>query len=183
MYKLSIPKSIGIVKAARLCAGIILISAFVLSFLTVPLWDYDFWWHIATGRYIVETGSLPEKDLFSYTSTLAENKNVFPVWENFILKQYWLSQIIFYLIYDYTGPKGIIILRTVLLVLTLLIVFWRLQRWSVSFPVSFIFVFTLFTLLTRSTGERPVLFTIFLLPLPFSCWMILRIIKAKRFFC
>ena len=45
-----------------------------LTFLKVDLWDYDFWWHIATGRYIVETGSLPDKDPFSYTSTLEENK-------------------------------------------------------------------------------------------------------------
>ena len=131
-----------------------------LTFLKVDLWDYDFWWHIATGRYIVETGSLPDKDPFSYTSTLEENKNQFPEREDFILKQYWLSQIFFYFIYEHTGVKGIIFLRSLLLTLTLVVVFWRLLKWSVSFPVSFIFLFTLFSLLTNATGERPVLFTI-----------------------
>jgi hypothetical protein len=31
--------------------------------------DPDFWWHLATGRYIVETRSIPSHDVFSYTVT------------------------------------------------------------------------------------------------------------------
>ena len=31
--------------------------------------DPDFWWHLATGRYIVETRSIPHHDVFSYTAT------------------------------------------------------------------------------------------------------------------
>ncbi|MBN1582364.1 MAG: hypothetical protein JXA89_16780, partial [Anaerolineae bacterium] len=31
--------------------------------------DPDFWWHLATGRYIVETGTIPRHDVFSYTAT------------------------------------------------------------------------------------------------------------------
>jgi len=138
-----------------------LILTFFLQFLRMNLWDHDFWWHIATGRYIVTERHLPEKDPFSFTSAMEENNNLFPKRENFILKQYWLSQILFYLLYDYAGPKGIILLRSTLYIMTILFVLWRLQRWSVSLPVSFISVFSLFMLLTsRLTGERPVLFTI-----------------------
>ena len=166
-----------IFRAVKLIAIIILIASFHITLLSWPLWDYDFWWHIATGRYIVETGTIPAHDPFSYTSALTENKNIFPVWENFILKQYWLSQVIFYLIYDYAGAKGIIIMRTALLLSTLILVFWKLQKYSVSFPVSFIFSFLLFMALSRSTGERPVLFTIFFTALTF---FILDDFKLKR---
>ena len=150
----------AILNTIKIFSIIILFAAFILSYLSFSLWDYDFWWHIATGGYIVSTGSLPDKDPFSYTSSLEENRNPFPEWENFILKQYWLSQIIFYLIYDNTGPAGIIILRALLLTMTLIMVLWRLQRWHVSFPVSFIFIFILFLATLKTVGERPVLITI-----------------------
>lgn len=29
--------------------------------------DPDLWWHLATGRYVVETGQIPRQDVFSYT--------------------------------------------------------------------------------------------------------------------
>jgi hypothetical protein len=131
------------------------------------LFDGDFWWHISTGRYIVETNSIPASDPFSFTSEMPENKNLFPERENFILKQYWLAQIIFYLIYDLSGPKGIILLRALMLSGVLLLVLYRLLKWDVSFYVSFISVFFLFMVVARHIGERPVLFTIFFTPLTF----------------
>jgi hypothetical protein len=123
-------------------------------------WDYDSWWHASTGRYIVTEGHLPENDPFSFTSTIKGNKNLFPERENFILKQYWLAQILFYIIFDHTGSTGIILLRSVILLLSVLIVYWQLQRSGVSFPISFIFSFLLFLITSRSLGERPVLFSI-----------------------
>jgi hypothetical protein len=149
----------------------------------MDLWDYDFWWHISTGRYIVAEGHLPEKDPFSFTSTMEENSNLFPERENFILKQYWLGQVIFYLLYQYTGPKGIIILRSSLYIMTLLFVLWRLQRWSVSIPVSFISIFSLFMLMmSRLTGERPVLFTILFTAVLFFILEDFKDKKDKRIF-
>ncbi|MBI4691130.1 MAG: hypothetical protein HY754_12840, partial [Nitrospirae bacterium] len=155
---------------------ILLFGTFFFKFLSIPLWDYDFWWHIATGRDIVMTGSLPDKYPFSYTYNLEENKGQIE-FKNSVLKHYWLSQVIFFLIYDYSGAKGIVILRSVLLTLTLLVVFWRLLRWSVSFPISFIFVFSLFDVLTTATGERPVLFTILFSAITF---FIIEEFKGKR---
>jgi tetratricopeptide (TPR) repeat protein len=156
-----------ILRVARPIVITILIASFAYSVLNIQLWDYDFWWHIATGRYIVTEGHIPEKDPFSFTTILPENKNKFPVWEDLILKQYWLSQVIFYLIYDYAGAKGIIILRTILLITTLIIVFWKLKKYSVSFPLKFLFLFILSLSLGRYTGERPVLFTILFTALTF----------------
>lgn len=173
------PLVFNVLKAVAI---IILIATFVLNYLSISLWDGDFWWHIATGRHIVETGSIPEKDPFSYTTAMEENKNPFPEWENFVLKQYWLSQIILYHIYDYAGPAGIIIFRTLLLGLTIIIVFWRLHKWRVSFPVSFFFVFLLYVATVRTTGERPVLFTIFFTAVVFFILEDFRENKNRRIF-
>ena len=138
----------------------ILFSSFLYHYVTFNLWDYDFWWHIATGRYIVTEGHLPEEDPFSFTSTMEENKNPFPERENFFLKQYWLAQVLFYSVFDNAGPPGIIFLRAVTMLLTLLIVYWQFQRSGVNFYISFIFVFVLFMMSLKSLGERPVLFSV-----------------------
>src|SRR3972149_7888916 len=86
---------------------VILISSFFYVFISAKLFDSDFWWHISTGRYIVETGSIPDKDPFSYTSNLVENRNLFQERENFILKQYWLGQGIFFFFYDFSWSGGV----------------------------------------------------------------------------
>jgi hypothetical protein len=138
---------------------------------------------MSTGRYIVTEMQLPEKDPFSFTSAMEENNNLFPERENFILKQYWLSQVIFYLLYDYAGPKGIILLRSFLYIMTIVFVLWRLQRWSVSLPVSFISVFSLYMLMiSRLTGERPVLFTILFTAVLFFILEDFKDKKDKRIF-
>jgi|WetSurSiteA1Bulk_404760.scaffolds.fasta_scaffold00409_4 hypothetical protein len=167
---------------AKIISIFFLFLIFALHYLSIPLWDSDFWWHIANGRYIVTSGSLPEQDPFCFTSSLKENKNPFPEWENFILKQYWLSQIIFYFIYDSFGTAGIIILRTLLLLLTLVIIFWRLQRWSVNLPLSFIFLSIVFITSLMFTGERPVLFTIIFCVLTFLLIEDFRDRKSKCIF-
>jgi hypothetical protein len=146
---------------------VILFCGFFYVFLSSKLFDSDFWWHIATGRYIVETGTIPDKDPFSYTTNLEENKNLLPERERFLFKQYWLSQIIFYLIYDSLGPKGMILTRAIILITVLLLILWRLKRSDVSFYVSFIYVFLVYLEALRYAGERPVLFTVLFTPLTF----------------
>ena len=36
----------------------------VSGFLSVPIWDIDFWWHIASGRYILTQGTFLTDDPF-----------------------------------------------------------------------------------------------------------------------
>lgn len=50
-----------------------------------PIAPNDFWWHIATGRLIVETGSVPTVDRFSYTQYGQPYFN-----------QPWLAQVLMY---------------------------------------------------------------------------------------
>ncbi len=118
-------------------ALLILLLTFFYSYASRSLFDSDFWWHISTGRHILQHNTIPDTDPFSFTSGLEENKNLYPLRENFILKQYWLAQIIFYRIYDYAGAAGIIVLRALLLTLTIVFVLWRLQRWRNNLCVQY----------------------------------------------
>jgi hypothetical protein len=163
-----IAEKIRALRVARVVVIVALFGSFFLSYARVPVWDYDFWWHLATGRYIVTEKHLPDKDPFSLTSNLAENKNPFPEVENLILKQYWLAQSLFYLIYAYAGFQGIIILRSILLFLTLFVVYRHMSRSGVNFFISLILTFCLFEMSLKYQGERPVLFTILFTAIVFS---------------
>ncbi|SPQ00030.1 membrane hypothetical protein [Candidatus Sulfobium mesophilum] len=138
----------------------ILFVSFGFILLSQTIWDYDFWWHIATGKYIVETGSIPTTDPFSFTSQLPENNNLYPLRERFIMTQYWLAQILFYLLYNNFGPAGIGVVRAVLLLGTVYAIYKALKDRGASPYIIYLSVFLSFVSLLRSLGERPVLFTI-----------------------
>lgn len=163
-------------------AFLIVLSSFCYAFASITLFDSDFWWHISTGRYIVENRVIPDKDPFSYTEILEENKNLLPERENFLLKQYWLSQVIFFLIFDNSGAKGIIILRAIILTMVIFMILWQLKRWNTSFYIAFILIFFVYLDALRYTGERPVLFSILLTPLVFIILEHFREKKGKTIF-
>lgn len=139
---------------------LILFLSFLSNFLSVKVWDYDFWWHIATGRYIAEHRTLPHADPFSYANNLEENKNAHPLREKLILKQYWLAQVMFYKVYESFGEKGIIILRSLILLSVILLISLWLKRENASFYLIFPLAFLLHQNCIVFTGERPVLFSL-----------------------
>lgn len=170
-------------KKFRLIIFFLLLLVVFTFFIKVEIWDPDFWWHIASGREIVNTYSLPDKDILSYTSGMMENLNRYPERETLILKQYWLAQAIFYLIFKYIGPSGIIIFRALLFSLIVFFVLLRLDRWRVSPVISFFAGFSMFMmLLARLMGDRPVLFTFLFTAMTFFILEDFRNKKDKRIF-
>ena len=77
-----------------------------------PLRLLDFWWHLKMGEVIVTTGSLPQTDIFSFTSS----------GKPFLL-QSWLAEIFLYFLYVLGGFQLIVAGNTVLLALALLSVY------------------------------------------------------------
>lgn len=150
---------------------------FSITFLRIPVHNYDFWWHLATGKYIVETKSLPQDDPFSYTShdTPSERKTI-------ILKGYWLAQIIFFKVHSLWEFKGIIILRSILLLLFLIFVFMNIRKQNVSDLVALILVAGVFLIAKKSGGERPQLFTFFVFSLVYYLLENFRINRSKKVF-
>ena len=85
-----------------LLAGIFLLNFFMQT-------DPDFWWHLATGRLIVETGSIPQVDPFSYTAA----------GEPWVAHE-WLGEVVIYLSYRSGGYVATVIAFASVITLT----FW-----------------------------------------------------------
>ena len=60
----------------------------------------DFWWHVKAGEWIVEHGSIPSADVFSWLSRGSKL-----VW----VPHEWLSQVVFYILFCALGEAGILI--------------------------------------------------------------------------
>src|SRR5436190_926978 len=78
--------------------------------------DTDFWWHLKTGQYIVQSHTLPVPDPFGYTTSLiaATHPAEEPV-RHFNLTHEWLAQALMYIVYLIGGFPLIILARAVLL--------------------------------------------------------------------
>lgn len=70
----------------RLFTAILFVALFVMA--TREIADPDFWWHLRTGQFIVDTGSIPHGDIFSYT-------NAGQPW----ITHEWLSEVIIHGLY------------------------------------------------------------------------------------
>lgn len=89
---------------ARGWLGLVLFSSLIFIASLDTIRSYDYFWHLATGRWIVEHRALPATDPFSVGSD--------PVpWIN----GEWLFQIVLYLLYRPFGHEGLSLLRAALL--------------------------------------------------------------------
>lgn len=139
---------------------------FIFTFLlfTGPIVEGDFFWHLKTGEWIWQNRTLPDIDPFSYTTTPENPFRPDTVRVQFILKQYWLSQVIFYWIWELSGPAGIILLRAIIYTLLIVFVFFWTRKNSSLF-VAFILTFLFANLLREFPNERPQLFTFLFTPI------------------
>jgi hypothetical protein len=103
------PRRLGLLLAA-------LSAVLCLGLLSPEIRDSDFWWHLKTGQYIVETHSLPVPDPFAFTTAAAPL--AYPgedLTRHFNLTHEWLAQAFFYAAYRAVGFPGIVALRALLL--------------------------------------------------------------------
>ena len=103
-----------------------LFAVFLVLFTTFKIsGDDDVFWHLATGRYIIETGSVPSGDVFGFTTEGQE-------WMPFE----WGWDIITYGLFQIGGYDAISIFRTIIFLLIFGITYFILQRFKVSFNIS-----------------------------------------------
>jgi hypothetical protein len=150
---------------------------FLITFLKIPVHNYDFWWHLATGKHIVENQSLPHDDPFSYTSHEAPSTR-----KLIILRGNWLAEVIFYKVYSVWEFKGIIILRSLLLLLFLLFVFMNIKKQNVSDLVALLFMASVFFIAKKTGAERPQLFTFIVFSFVYYLLEDFRINRSKKVF-
>ncbi len=106
----------------------ILIALFVFLLGTFEINDSDFWWHIATGRYISEKADIPDTDPFTFTSGGKP-------W----IAHEWLFGFLIYHMYQKIGIPSLIFLKSALLAITFLLLFLlflkRTQHYFISSTV------------------------------------------------
>lgn len=134
-----------------------LISLFAVVVFTSflgPIFDVDFPFHIKTGEYIYQHKQIPPDDPFSfYDQGLVTDR------ERFTLSQYWITQLLFYVMYSAFGPAGIIVLRAVIFSAFLLLILLSLKKkglyHSLLFAIIAGFIMTAYKL------DRPQYFSFF----------------------
>lgn len=75
-------------------SSLLVIGCFAALFVTAvrPVTDNDVWWHLATGRYILATGTVPHQDVYS---ALAQGRP----W----IAHEWLTEVILYWVQVHAG--------------------------------------------------------------------------------
>lgn len=118
------------------------------GYFAIPLWDSDFWWHIASGREIVQHG-IPAVDPFG----------VFPatdvVRNDTVLKGQWLGQVVLYGLFDAGGVNAVLGLRVLILLACLGWIVWRSRLLGVGPLVLWPVLALVAVLLVKFSGERP----------------------------
>ena len=122
------------------------------GYFAVRVWDIDFWWHIAAGKNILDSGGIPSVDPFGVYD--ANN-----VWGQTILKSQWLGQVLLYSVYNWFDFNGIIYLRAGLLSLCLAIVYLRCRLAGTASIYGFAITALAGMAILQHTGERPQLFS------------------------
>jgi hypothetical protein len=99
--------------------AVLLSLAFLLA--VFPVHSYDLYWHMANGREMVQSGSMVTTEVFSYTKEGTRFSN-----------HEWLSQVLFYTVFDALGINGLLFLKALTGSLLVLLLFLAAR----TFPVS-----------------------------------------------
>lgn len=119
-----------------------------------PILLDDQWWHMLTGRYLIEVGSVPTTDPFSFTAQGEPWVN----WE-------WLSGLVMVISFDLLGAHGLVLLRFAALMATVALLCTHLvdveaTRSAVALPVR-LFGVSLALLVTYGrVADRPHLYAL-----------------------
>jgi hypothetical protein len=108
---------------------IVLLCVFTFFVCYRPLEIEDNWWHLSSGRWIVDNGSVPHEDPFP---TFNEPRP-------WILTQ-WLGSVTFYLVYAWQGFEGLKFFRFLIFAAVMGIYFFYARR-KIPFPFLVVILF------------------------------------------
>jgi hypothetical protein len=106
---------------------------FLLGSFATEIADTDFWWNLATGRFLAQEHELPVPDPFSYTTSLGSE--TYPGEarvRNFNLTHEWLTQLGWYAVWVAGGFPGVVLLKSLLLTFVCAAAGWLAWRRSGS---------------------------------------------------
>lgn len=107
-------------------------AAGALAFLFAfhQIYDSDFWWHVAVGRWILENGRIPVVDPFSFATGGAP-------W----VPHSWLPDVALVLVYRAWGAAGVIVLKAAIVAVGFALPVWfasrdRVHPWLAALAVA-----------------------------------------------
>jgi hypothetical protein len=126
--------------------GTLTVALIVLTVLTVRsrLNDPDLWWHLKTGEIIWNTHSIPQTDLFSFTT----NNHAYTPHE-------WLSQVTIYGAWKLGGYTGLMVWLCVFASLILIAVYALASSYSGNVKVALLGALTAWFFATIGLAIRP----------------------------
>jgi len=127
--------------------GITVLAVLVVTTFFIQIKADDIWWHLKTGEYILNFLSLPNENIFSFTAPDHE-------W----LPHEWLSEVVFFWLYDKLGPRGLIAFGILLNALACGLVFKLTVRYSRSPYVTSLITFLAALMMLGNFSLRPYLF-------------------------
>jgi len=116
---------------------------------TFRLRAYDLFWHLASGRWILEHRALPETDPFRFTSEAAP-------W----VDHEWLFQIVARFVETLGGLGGLVLLRAAVVVLLAFVILFSIRRSGAPAPGAVIVVAAAVLLARPRFMVRPELFSL-----------------------
>lgn len=130
---------------------------------THPIRPHDFWWHLAVGREIVQTGHIPQVDHYSYTMP----GRPYPSYN-----VYWLADVALYRVYALGGPALSVFAHTLLIVGTYLLLFLLCRRIAGDARLATVALLVALVLGFENWNLRPQAITFLLFTL--NLWLIVR---------
>lgn len=110
--------------------------------------DDDFFWHLATGRFVVENKYVPDKDVFGYATQNAQ-------WMPFE----WGWDVISYGLYNIGGYNIVLVFRSIIFVFIFWLLYILLRKFKVNSIVIFITLFSLLVAIMDRLTPRPHILT------------------------
>ena len=139
---------------------------FLLGSFATEIADTDFWWNLATGRYVAQHQELPVPDPFSYTSNRGEES--YPGERrvrNFNLTHEWLAQLVWYGVWAAGGFAAVVMLKSALLTFFCAAAGWLAWRRSGSLVAGVAAALAGVPFLLLFAADRPALLTFALVAL------------------
>ena len=133
----------------------VIVVAVAFSFAFTPLrTSQDEWWHLKAGKWITEQGRLPVNDIFTYTG-----ENI--PWHN----HEWLSQVIFYKIFEHGedtaigGLRALITVKSLIVAATFALLAFAAFRRSRHWPAALLMTLLAAEISRRTIFPRPPIFS------------------------
>ena len=143
----------------------------VIVLTTYKVEDDDIYWHLATGRFIVENKYVPDKDVFGLTTQNSE-------WIPFE----WGWDVISYGLYNIGGYPALFIFRSLIICLIFYLLFRLLNKFKVNSVISIVLLFLLVFAMLDRLSPRPHLFSYLFLTLILYLFLTFKYFDRDKYF-